>query len=50
MEFKVDENLPVEVANLLRQVGYDAITVLKQHLGGSSDPISLLYARKKGVS
>ncbi len=27
MEFKVDENLPVEVADLLRQVGDDAVTV-----------------------
>ena len=32
MEFKVDENLPVEVADLLRQVGYDAVTVFEQHL------------------
>jgi len=37
MEFKVDENLPVEVADLLRQVGYDAVTVFEQHLGGSPD-------------
>jgi predicted nuclease of predicted toxin-antitoxin system len=37
MEFKVDENLPVEVADLLRQVGYDAVTVVEQHLEGSSD-------------
>jgi hypothetical protein len=27
MEFKVDENLPVEVADLLRQVGYDAVSL-----------------------
>ncbi|MFH1860778.1 MAG: DUF5615 family PIN-like protein [bacterium] len=37
MKFKVDENLPVEVADLLRQTGYDAITVMDQHLGGSND-------------
>ena len=37
MEFKIDENLPVEVADLLRQVGYDAVTVLEQHLEGSPD-------------
>ncbi|HET90028.1 MAG TPA: hypothetical protein ENN99_04695 [Chloroflexi bacterium] len=37
MEFKIDENLPVEVADLLRQVGYDAATVLEQHLEGWSD-------------
>ncbi|OIP41794.1 hypothetical protein AUJ95_02720 [Candidatus Desantisbacteria bacterium CG2_30_40_21] len=34
MKFKVDENLPVEVADLLRQAGYDATTVVEQHLGG----------------
>ncbi|MBU0700901.1 DUF5615 family PIN-like protein [bacterium] len=38
MKFKVDENLPVEVADLLRQTGYDAVTVMDQHLGGSNDP------------
>ena len=37
MKFKIDENLPVEVAELLRQVGYDAMTVLDQHLGGETD-------------
>lgn len=37
MRFKVDENLPIEVADLLRQVGYDAVTALEQHLGGASD-------------
>ncbi len=37
MAFKVDENLPVEVADLLRQVGYDAVTVFEQHLEGSPD-------------
>ncbi len=38
MKFKIDENLPVEVAELLRQAGYDAVTVVEQHLGGSPDP------------
>jgi predicted nuclease of predicted toxin-antitoxin system len=37
MEFKIDENLPVEAADLLRRVGYDAVTVLEQRLGGTSD-------------
>jgi predicted nuclease of predicted toxin-antitoxin system len=37
MKFKVDENLPVEVASLLRQAGYDAATVSEQHLAGSPD-------------
>jgi predicted nuclease of predicted toxin-antitoxin system len=30
MNFKVDENLPVEVAELLKQAGYDAVTVSEQ--------------------
>lgn len=37
MRFKIDENLPIEVAELLREVGYDAITVGEQHLAGSDD-------------
>lgn len=37
MNFKVDENLPVEVAELLNQAGYDAITVSEQNLIGTSD-------------
>ena len=37
MRFKIDENLPVEVAELLRQSGYDAVTIPEQHLGGSAD-------------
>lgn len=37
MKFKVDENLPVEVADLLGLAGHDATTVLAQNLGGSPD-------------
>ncbi|MCD6289538.1 MAG: DUF5615 family PIN-like protein [Anaerolineae bacterium] len=37
LRFKVDENLPSEVAEHLRRAGYDAETVLTEHLGGSSD-------------
>jgi len=37
MKFKIDENLPVEIANLLRQVGYDAATVYEQKLVGEAD-------------
>jgi predicted nuclease of predicted toxin-antitoxin system len=38
MRFKVDENLPIEVAELLRQHQHDALTVLDQQLGGHPDP------------
>ena len=27
MKFKIDENLPVELADLLQEAGYDAVTV-----------------------
>jgi len=37
MRFKVDENLPVEAAKVLRQAGYDATTVQEQQLSGSAD-------------
>lgn len=37
MRFKVDENLPVEVAELPRDAGYQADTVLDENLGGARD-------------
>jgi predicted nuclease of predicted toxin-antitoxin system len=37
VKFKTDENLPVEAADLLRQAGHDALSVVEQHLGGSDD-------------
>ncbi len=35
--FKIDENLPTEVADLLRQANYDAMTVGEQALAGTLD-------------
>lgn len=41
MKLKVDENLPVEVAVLLRHAGHDAMTVPEQALTGILDePLS----------
>jgi len=37
MKFKIDENLPVEAAKLLREVGHDAVTVHDQGLRGAFD-------------
>ena len=37
MKFKIDENLPVDVAELLRQEDHDATTVLEEDLGGGAD-------------
>ena len=39
MRFKIDENLPLEVAHLLREEGHEATTVAEQ---GSFDKETLL--------
>lgn len=39
MRFKVDENLPVEIADLLRQHHYDAMTIPEQQMAGQPDEI-----------
>lgn len=38
MRFKLDENLPVELADVFREAGHNAVTVLDQDLGGVRDP------------
>jgi len=38
MRFKVDENLPIEVADLLTAAGHDAATVNAEGVGGAKDP------------
>lgn len=37
MKFKLDENLPLEVAFQLRELGFDAETVWDEHLSGADD-------------
>ena len=37
MKFKIDENLPVDVVESLRNAGYDAATVWDEHLNGAPD-------------
>ncbi|MGA7732578.1 MAG: DUF5615 family PIN-like protein [Chloroflexia bacterium] len=37
MKFKLDENLPLEVAVMLRSAGYDALTVHDQNMRGERD-------------
>ena len=37
MRFKIDENLPIDVADLLRLAGHDALTVIDQSLIGEDD-------------
>lgn len=41
MRFKIDENLPEEVAAILRSVGYDTQTVQDQGLVGAVDDMIL---------
>ena len=38
MRFKLDENMPVVVADILRGSGYDAETVYSEAISGISDP------------
>ncbi len=48
MKFKIDENLPVDVANLFAEQGYDAITVFQENLEGSPDSdISIVCQREE---
>ncbi len=48
MLFKVDENLPQEVALLLRQNGHDAVTVPEQGLAGAEDSaVEKVFRREK---
>jgi predicted nuclease of predicted toxin-antitoxin system len=50
MRFKVDENLPIEVAEMLRQAGHDVATVLEQGYGGSVDAqVATLCQRESRV-
>ena len=39
MRFKVDENLPDEVAALLRAAGHEADTVIQEQMGGAVDAV-----------
>ena len=48
MRFKLDENLPVDLAELFREAGHDAVTVLDQGLGGARDPDLALVCRREG--
>jgi predicted nuclease of predicted toxin-antitoxin system len=47
MKFKIDENLPIEVGESLRNEGYDSVTVLNQNLSGTSDTKLATICRKE---
>ena len=48
MTFKVDENMPIEAADDLRQAGHDALTVMDQQLAGQPDPRVAAVCRAEG--
>ena len=48
MKFKLDENLPTALTELLRAGGHDASTVADEALGGSKDPEILQVATSEG--
>jgi predicted nuclease of predicted toxin-antitoxin system len=39
LRFKIDENLPEELAQMLHDAGWDASSIVQQQLGGVSDSI-----------
>ncbi|MBK7642879.1 MAG: DUF5615 family PIN-like protein [Planctomycetes bacterium] len=47
MQFKLDENLPTELARSLARQGHDALTVRDQGLAGSEDSVLADVIRKE---
>jgi predicted nuclease of predicted toxin-antitoxin system len=47
MKFKVDENLPIELADLSDQAGHDAVTVNDEGLGGVDDDVLLPICKRE---
>ena len=50
MRFKIDENLPPDVADLRRQEGHDAFTVYEQGLRSHTDPQVLAACQTEGLA
>jgi predicted nuclease of predicted toxin-antitoxin system len=50
MRFKIDENLPVEAAESLRQAGHEATTVPQQGLSGEPDEHIALVCQKEALA
>ena len=48
MQFKVDENLPPELADLLAAAGHNASTVESERLSGAADPEIAAVCRQEG--
>jgi len=48
MKFKIDENLPIEAAEMLRQAGHDVLTVFDQNMSGEADAQIALVCQSEG--
>jgi len=46
--FKIDDNLPVEVAAILKEAGHDAITINEQNMSGGLDPAVASICQSEG--
>lgn len=51
MHFKIDENLPMEVAGLLTDAGHDALTIYDQRMVGEADSriVSVCQAEQRAL-
>lgn len=47
-KFKIDENLPIEVAEVLKTAGHDAMTIFDQGMVGDLDPKVASVCRTEG--
>lgn len=47
MKFKIDENLPIEFADLLQNEGYDASTIYSEDLKGAKDPTVITVCQQE---
>lgn len=47
LRFKIDEDLPREVAECFRTAGFDAQTVIEESLGGASDELLWEHAQRE---
>jgi predicted nuclease of predicted toxin-antitoxin system len=47
MQFKTDENVPLEVVSLLRAAGHDAVSVFDQSLSGQPDNLIASVCRQE---
>jgi predicted nuclease of predicted toxin-antitoxin system len=50
MRFKIDENLPPEGAELLRQEGHEALTVFDLGLRSHTDPEVIAVCQAEGLA